>query len=630
MASYIFQYFKPVPKPCVHKEFASQRTQSRTKRHATLIKAVTTAAEFASTSSSGPHSESIPVCGKGVVALSTEEKYKYASPGLTMGPLAAWRAMQRCLSEAGRHVPSRGAMKKWVRALREDKDKLVQAAQQAHLPPPTVEAMRASGLAALEDGRVNSGRFVPRDILDMVAANLRTLEDEKVPFSRADVRTEFMCVMSDNPEWRLLLKTEDNPSGFFVASEKFLKRFEEEYRLTRRRITSSGTAGLLPPGMTRDCMRQLLRARLAHIIHVAAVEGQGYASIPPELVVGADETGIHLVPIQSTVLATKGSKQVERSDFGDKRQITAMVAHSFAGDMLPTQLIFKGVTCRVLPQLEEKLRKKYKPLLSFTANHWANHASLQAWISHVLVPYFTAKKRQLGLPQRAQCLLLWDVWHAHRSAEMLLWLRRTYPWIRLAFVPARCTSFLQVADVSINKALKAGVERKIREWQIQQRKAGMSVRSVPQLRLQVARAVVVALGDMDRSIVINGVRKTGLDSVWHPAGKQEALAAAKALLAAGKLWSTTSTKDVVLQNGATTTEAVQASAAAAGAADPTAATSGPVVGGKKRPREYVCGYCRQPGHTAARCPEKAAGSAPHPEARSSVKRAARLDQLVAW
>ena len=48
------------------------------------------------------------------------------------------------------------------------------------------------------------------------------------------------------------------------------------------------------------------------------------------------------------------------------------------------------------------------------------------------------------------------------SAEMVLWLRDKYSRIQLAFVPARCTSFLQVADVSIIKALKVGVERKIR------------------------------------------------------------------------------------------------------------------------------------------------------------------------
>ena len=111
----------------------------------------------------------------------------------------------------------------------------------------------------------------------------------------------------------------------------------------------------------------------------------------------------------------------------------------------------------------------------------------------------------------------------------------------------------------------------------------MSVRSIPQLQLQVARAVVVALGDMDRSIVNNEVRQTGLDSVWDPAGKQEALAAAKALMGSGKLWITTSTKDDVLQNGATTNESVEVSAAAAGAAGPTAATSGPVAGGKNCP-----------------------------------------------
>jgi hypothetical protein len=67
-------------------------------------------------------------------------------------------------------------------------------------------------------------------------------------------------------------------------------------------------------------------------------------------VINLDQTGLHLVPAGSRTYETKGSKQVPIAGMDDKRQITAVVASSLDGQLLPLQLIFQGKTDASLPQ----------------------------------------------------------------------------------------------------------------------------------------------------------------------------------------------------------------------------------------------------------------------------------------
>jgi hypothetical protein len=69
------------------------------------------------------------------------------------------------------------------------------------------------------------------------------------------------------------------------------------------------------------------------------------------LVINFDQTGVHIIPVSNRTFAQKGSRQVALRFKGDKRQITALLAGTAAGDFLPEQLIFQGKTNACHPKV---------------------------------------------------------------------------------------------------------------------------------------------------------------------------------------------------------------------------------------------------------------------------------------
>ena len=69
----------------------------------------------------------------------------------------------------------------------------------------------------------------------------------------------------------------------------------------------------------------------------------------PSLVVNVDQTGLNLVPAASWTYEQRGATAVAVIGAEDKRQITACLASSLYGDLLPLQLIFTGTTTRCHP-----------------------------------------------------------------------------------------------------------------------------------------------------------------------------------------------------------------------------------------------------------------------------------------
>ena len=63
-------------------------------------------------------------------------------------------------------------------------------------------------------------------------------------------------------------------------------------------------------------------------------------SVPPELVLNTDQTGVHLVPNTQYQRATTGVKDVSCNGSGEKRQITCNPTTAADGTSLPMQVIF--------------------------------------------------------------------------------------------------------------------------------------------------------------------------------------------------------------------------------------------------------------------------------------------------
>ena len=54
--------------------------------------------------------------------------------------------------------------------------------------------------------------------------------------------------------------------------------------------------------------------------------------IPSNLIINWDHAGINIVHVSNCTTATEGSKRVEISGLGDKRQITAVFAGTLSGE----------------------------------------------------------------------------------------------------------------------------------------------------------------------------------------------------------------------------------------------------------------------------------------------------------
>ena len=74
--------------------------------------------------------------------------------------------------------------------------------------------------------------------------------------------------------------------------------------------------------------------------------------IPESLIINWDQTGLSIVPSGEWTMEKEGTKIVPIAHSDDKRQLTAVLAVTAAGDYLPPQLLFQGKTPKCHPQVK--------------------------------------------------------------------------------------------------------------------------------------------------------------------------------------------------------------------------------------------------------------------------------------
>jgi hypothetical protein len=67
-----------------------------------------------------------------------------------------------------------------------------------------------------------------------------------------------------------------------------------------------------------------------------------------DLILNWDQTGVNLIPGGDWTMDAKGSKQVKITGLNDRRQITALLTISKSGELLPPQIIYKGLNSVIL------------------------------------------------------------------------------------------------------------------------------------------------------------------------------------------------------------------------------------------------------------------------------------------
>ena len=233
-------------------------------------------------------------------------------------------------------------------------------------------------------------------------------------------------------------------------------------------------------------------------------------AVHPSLVINLDQTGVRLVPSGRWSYEERGSKAVAIVGAEDKRQFTACVASSLDGELLPLQLIFAGKTARCLPpRTADALAARVH--VTFSDNHWSSQETMQQYVEHVVLPYASRCIVQHELRSDAHVLLVLDVWSVHKSEEFRAYLRDKQPRVHLVFVPANCTSRLQVADVALQRPFKAHITDKFQRW------------TVDQMKSQIDSNSVVGIAQLLRMATIKPLAQQWCIDSWNELRKRRSL-----------------------------------------------------------------------------------------------------------
>ena len=238
-----------------------------------------------------------------------------------------------------------------------------------------------------------SGASSPMDAAagasDAISDHLLQLRQAGMPLNSHVVRWVMQAVLADHPEVLQQL----------LLSQQFISKWvRNNPRLHFRWRARTTAASKLPDDWAEQGIRmaqrmgatmQLHKVRSAHAL---AFSGNGESKltsffaclcqIHPSLVINMDQTGVHLVSASSFTYEMAGSSDVAIIGAEDKRQITACVAASLQGDLLPLQLIFQGKTAHASSQPASTLASTAARVdITCSDNHWSTQATMQRTLS---------------------------------------------------------------------------------------------------------------------------------------------------------------------------------------------------------------------------------------------------------
>ena len=212
----------------------------------------------------------------------------------------------------------------------------------------------------------------------------------------------------------------------------------------------------------------------------------------------------------------KGAQTVPISHSDDKRQLTAVLAVTAAGDYLPPQLLYQGKTLRCHPQVAFSDGWD----VWHSENHWSNEITMKRYIDKVIVPFVMEKRQKLKLDSASLAAAIFDNLRGQTTVTILS-LLRAIP-IQL---PANCTDEPHPLDISINKPMKDHLKSSFQQWYAQEVKKQLETIPLSQVKVDVGLQVIKSPSanwiisgwqtlEKRAKVAINGFRKAGiLDSI---------------------------------------------------------------------------------------------------------------------
>ncbi len=295
--------------------------------------------------------------------------------------------------------------------------------------------------------------------------------------------------------------------GPIYLQKEWARSVLQRMGFSKRRATS--TSKVKPTDLEK-----LKQNYLINIYSIVKME-----DIHDSLIINWDQTSMKIVPTSSWTMEKKGTKRVEIAATDDKRQITGVFGCSVAGDFLPLQLVYKGTTPRCLPKNVD-FPKDWD--LAYSANHWSNEATMKDYVNHVILPYVSQKRKELGLSSKQAAIVIFDYFKGQCLPSIFKLLEDND--IFYVLVPANCTDRLQPLDVSVNKPAKDFMKQKFQEWyaNIILKQLQDNIDEPVDMRLSIMKPMVSkwAIEMYDHfvshpNIIINGFRAAGIYKILH-------------------------------------------------------------------------------------------------------------------
>ena len=228
-------------------------------------------------------------------------------------------------------------------------------------------------------------------------------------FGVSTVKAFSVTVMCDKmglpPEDAFGLMPSDNWAWWFMRQQMGL--------VIRR---ASGTPVAAEVGAKQDELHLITLQRLSVMID---------NGLKLKYIIGSDEFGLHLFPVQDYVWRDKGSQKVAADLKEDKRQYTGDCAHNAEGGVVCVHQIWGGSTERSMPSPEKRAQHPHFHF-AYSPNHWANLDTKIAFAKRIwgwVVDEFTKDhKAETGVDltraeaeTRARCVWLLDCWPVNTS-----------------------------------------------------------------------------------------------------------------------------------------------------------------------------------------------------------------------
>ena len=139
------------------------------------------------------------------------------------------------------------------------------------------------------------------------------------------------------------------------------------------------------------------------------------------------------------------------------------------------------------------------------------------FISWIIVPYITEKRKQLWISSNHPALVIFDVFKGQCTEEVCKLLEDSN--ILYTLVPANCTDKLQPLDLSVNKPAKDFMKRQFQNWYGEMicKQLEDKVEEEVDMRLSIMKPLSARwLIDMHKyfvdhpSIIVNGFHNAGI------------------------------------------------------------------------------------------------------------------------